>query len=399
MVEKNSNIKVPIGDLLVEAGLLPNAQLETVIAAPRATNAPLGKVLLENGLVSEVELNAALLAQNLIRERLIAPAKAVAVLALVRSNGLSFLENLYAVGCDIEVINFSRSLGKLFVDAKIIEDHALNKAMETSILSGLPIVRVLVLQKQVTEIVAYAGLTAKLLYKEKKIGYDQAVGALKLSHMHGDPVEDILEFGGFKRYRSASGIRLGELLVLSELINELDLLSCVERSMSEAKPIGVVLVEEGIIGEVLVASALRAQSYIAQGVLETLRACQLLKQCARTGRPMEFTAQELAQLKPVPLVANEGAQGLSYILEITGLLTDDDLTAIARVEKEDRPNLETFVLSRGFIDEPMLQAIKIGGDLIESGRINAEQLVFAIHIWLWRGGQFGETLKMLGWEP
>jgi hypothetical protein len=113
-----------------------------------------------------------------------------------------------------------------------------DEAMETSIVSGLPLVRVLVLQQSLDEKSAYAGLTAQLMVKERKVGRDQAVGALKLSHMHGDQLEEILEFGGFKKYRSTNFVRLGELLVLSEMIGELDLLSCVERSMSDAKPLG-----------------------------------------------------------------------------------------------------------------------------------------------------------------
>ncbi len=400
-----SYISSQIGDLLVGAGLVTAESIDGALTMSRSRKSPLGKVLVDSGLVSEGELNGTLQAQNLIRERLISQERAGEVLKLIRDNGGSFVDNLFALGCEIDHINFSRNLGKMFVDAGAISPYKLSQGLEVSILSGLPIVRVLVLQKSLNEIVAYAGLTAQLLVNERKIGYDQAVGALKLSHLHNENIEEILEFGGLKRYREENSVRLGELLVLSELISELDLLSCVEKSMAEAKPLGQVLVDEGIISELIVSSALRAQKYIVENTIEPLRAAQMLSQCAKTGRPLEFSVGELSSMKPVmvrPFVRTEdnGRGNLSLVdmIELIGIVRRSDLEQVRLVEKREPDQVEAFLLNRGFVDQVKIDTIKKGYDLIVKSVLTPEQLIFAFHVWLWRRGDFVSTLNLLGWK-
>lgn len=419
----SSSTSTQIGDLLTEAGLVAGSSVEAALALSRSRKEPLGKTLLDSGLLTEVELNGALQAQNLIREKLLSQVVACRLLGLMRDSGQSFVSTLASEGVEIEQINFGRSLGKLFMDAGAITPQNFNEALEVSILSGLPVVRVLVLQESLSEMVAYAGLTALLLVREKKIGYDQAVGALKLSHMHNEHIEEILEFGGLKRYRPENNVRLGELLVLSELISELDLLSCVEKSMSEAKPLGQVLVDHAVVSEQLVASALRAQKYIESGTIDALRASQMLRHCAKTGRPLEFSVEELASLRPVAVrtravdgsgsgsdststsastnaTGESSLQGCSFVdlVELLGVITLDELEQVRLVEQQEPERLNEFLVSRDFLDQIKLEAILSGYKLVESGRLTAEQMVFGYHVWLWRRGPFQETLNMLGWK-
>jgi hypothetical protein len=410
-----------IGDLLSSAGLVGTDNVEAALALSRSRKEPLGKTLIDSGLLTETELNGALQAQNLIREKFLEQDVACRLLGLMRDSGQTFVSTLFSEGVEIEQINFSRALGKLFMDAGAITPQNFYEALEISILSGLPVVRVLVVQNSLSEMVAYAGLTALLLVREKKIGYDQAVGALRLSHMHNEHIEEILEFGGLKRYRAENLVRLGELLVLAELISELDLLSCVEKSMSEAKPLGQVLVDHGVVSEQLVASALRAQKYIVSGTIDPLRASQMLRHCAKTGRPLEFSVEELAALKPVAvrlsassLVDVDEVGGdvgsdndldkaqvaVSFVdlIELLGIITLDELEQVRIVEQNDPERLLEFILSRDFVDGAKLEAASVGYKLVESGMLTAEQLVFVYHVWLWRRGPFNDTLNMLGWK-
>jgi hypothetical protein len=401
-----SNVKTQIGDLLVGAGLVTAENISAALSMSRG-RMPLGRVLIDNGLLSDLELNGALQAQNLIREKFISTERALEILAAIRTSGESFLVNLYAGGCDIEHINFSRGLGKLFQDAGIVDADQLHTAMETSVLSGLPIVRVLVLQRLVTEMVAYAGLTAQLLLREKKIGYDQAVGSLKLSHMHGEQIEEILEFGGFKRYRPEGSVRLGELLVLSDLIQEIDLLSCVEKSMGEAKPLGQILVDDGIMDELLLASALRAQSYIQTGQLEPLRAAGMLRQCARSGQPLEFSVADMAAIKPVMMRPHANGIdphkfGLVDLLEMLGLAFSAEVDQMRLIELEEGQAgpeiLQEYIAKLDYLDRDLLTAIQQGLDYVRDGIVTPEQLTFVMHVWLWRRGPLADTMSMLGYK-
>lgn len=387
-----------IGDLLSGAGLVQKENIEAALSMSVARRQPLGKILIDSGLMTERELYGTLQAQNLIREHFLQPDLAHTMLAHIRENGRTFLENLIESGSRIEVIDFGLSLGELFIDAGAINRDDLMTAMETSIVSGLPLVRVLILQNCLDEKSAYSGLTAKLLVKEGRIARGEAVGALKLSHMHGDHIEEILEFGGFKKFREQNFVRLGELLVLSELIGELDLLGCVEKSMSAAQPLGQVLVDEGILSEQLVQSALRAQKYIEAGTVDALRASQMLRHCARTGQLLEFSLEELASIKPKVLILDK-PQSLTALLEILGLVPLSELEQIELVSRQegDEEKVKEFILNRQILTKECLEAVLYGYDLVKSGRIASEQLVFAVHVWLWNRGDFRALITTLGW--
>jgi len=394
-------VSTQIGELMVEAGLTSSENLESALKLSKAKKQPLGRVVMESGLVTEKELYAALQAQNLIREKLLSREQAVEILNRIRTHGDSFVNNLMAVGCTIEPIVFGVTLGRLFIDAGVITSQMLDEAMETSLLSGLPLVRVLVLHQSLTEMVAYAGLTAFLLVKEKRIGRDQAVGALKLSSMHNEQIEEILEFGGLKRYRNQNLVRLGELLVLSELISELDLLSCVERTLSEAKPLGQILVDEGICSEQMVGYALRCQKYIQDGTVDPVRAGQMLRDCALTGRPLELSMEELAAIKPVKIKRGRykpSPSGFVELLNLVGLISNRDIEQVRLVAERDPDVVEDYLVKRKVLDREKLDALKIGYKLVEEGKMTPEQLVFVLHVWLWSKGDFVATLSMLGWK-
>lgn len=348
--------------------------------------------------MTETELLGTLQAQNLIREKLLESDAALQLLSSVRQSGKSFVDCLLESSYRVEALDFGIALGRLLIDAGAISEEALREALDTSIVSGLPLARVLILHRDLSEQTAYAGLTAMLLVKEGHIARGEAVGALKLSHMHGENIEEILEFGGFKKFRDGNIVRLGELLVLAELISEIDLLTCVERSLALAMPLGQVLVDEGIMAEELVQSALRAQKYIEQGTVDALRAAQMLKYCARTGQLLEFSLEELASIKPRQFFEERPADQLE-LLELMGLISNSDLDQIKLVKQEasDLQKVEDFIIEKGILSPEALEALRLGLAMVHSEKISLEQLVFAMHVWLWERGDFGKLIKNLGW--
>lgn len=387
-----------LGDLLSASGLVKRENIDGALSMSGTRRQPLGKILIESGLMTETELLGTLQAQNLIREKLLESDAALQLLSKVRQSGKSFVDCLLESSYRVEALDFGIALGRLLIDAGAISEEALREALDTSIVSGLPLARVLILHRDLSEQTAYAGLTAMLLVKEGHIARGEAVGALKLSHMHGENIEEILEFGGFKKFRDGNIVRLGELLVLAELISEIDLLTCVERSLALAMPLGQVLVDEGIMAEELVQSALRAQKYIEQGTVDALRAAQMLKYCARTGQLLEFSLEELASIKPRQFFEERPADQVE-LLELLGLISNTDLDQIKLVKQEalDLQKVEDFIIEKGILSPEALAALRLGLDMVHSEKISLEQLVFAMHVWLWERGDFAKLVKNLGW--
>lgn len=388
-----------IGDLLVRSGLIERRDLSNGLKIASQSGLPIGQVLTVNGLVSQEELMAGLRLQALIRERLIPEPQALCALKRLRGEGLTLEQALEQQGWKSDYHNFTQNLGKLLIDAGTVNEKQLQVALAACNSSGLPLGRVLVLQSAISEFVAYAALTAQTLLRDNKIARDQAVGALRLTAMHGDSIEDYLEFGGLRKIRPDHVLRLGELLVLSDLVSELDLLSAVETGLMEAQPIGHVLIAANDISQEVIDAALTLQDMIRESKIDPFQAVEVLKQVAQTGRTVEEIAlpkmpprQEARELPGEDGKLIEFVHGLSF-------LSDADIRRIVEEIRDSGIPAEKYLLDRGLVEPHKIEAAKRCRELVDHGNLTLEQGIFAVHIWLWSGGELDDVLRKIGWLP
>ena len=386
-----------IGDLLVRADLITRRGLTNCLNIASQSESPIGQVLSINGFVTEEELNAGLRVQALIRERLLPEDKGIQALSYVRTKKYSLDEALDELGWKSEYYKFTRSLGDLLIDSGTLDADQLDKGLSASQRSGLPLARVLVLQGALSEFVAYAALTAQTLLRDDKIARDQAVGALRLTKMHGDSLEDYLEFGGLRKIRPDHILRLGEFFVLAELVSELDLLSAVETGLAEAKPIGQILVESGLVGENVVESALDLQDLIRANKISPNKAVDVLKRCDETGNSV---AEELETFVAEVPAENDLPREDARLLELVhglSFLSDSDLRKIVSELKGSGMNAEQYLVEHKLVSTSRLEAAKKCRVLLEGGVLTLEQSIFAVHMWLWSGGELEDVLREIGW--
>ena len=386
-----------IGDLLVRADLITRRGLTNCLNIASQSESPIGQVLSINGFVTEEELNAGLRVQALIRERLLPEDKGIQALSYVRTKKYSLDEALDELGWKSEYYKFTRSLGDLLIDSGTLDADQLDKGLSASQRSGLPLARVLVLQGALSEFVAYAALNAQTLLRDDKIARDQAVGALRLTKMHGDSLEDYLEFGGLRKIRPDHILRLGEFFVLAELVSELDLLSAVETGLAEAKPIGQILVESGLVGENVVEAALDLQDLIRANKISPNKAVDVLKRCDETGNSV---AEELENFVAEVPAENDLPREDARLLELVhglSFLSDSDLRKIVNELKGSGMNAEQYLVEHKLVSTSRLEAAKKCRVLLEGGVLTLEQSIFAVHMWLWSGGELEDVLREIGW--
>ncbi|HMP50065.1 MAG TPA: hypothetical protein PKD05_00765 [Candidatus Melainabacteria bacterium] len=386
-----------IGDLLVRADLITRRGLTNCLNIASQSESPIGQVLSINGFVTEEELNAGLRVQALIRDRLLPEDKGIQALSFVRIKKYSLDEALDELGWKSEYYKFTRSLGDLLIDSGTLDAEMLEKGLSASQRSGLPLARVLVLQGALSEFVAYAALTAQTLLRDEKIARDQAVGALRLTKMHGDSLEDYLEFGGLRKIRPDHILRLGEFFVLAELVSELDLLSAVETGLAEAKPIGQILVESGLVGENVVEAALDLQDLIRANKISPNKAVDVLRRCNETGNSV---AEELESFVAEIPAGNELPREDARLLELVhglSFLSDSDLKKIVSELKGSGMNAEQYLVEHKLVSTSRLEAAKKCRVLLEGGVLTLEQSIFAVHMWLWSGGELEDVLREIGW--
>lgn len=381
----------------MRADLITRRGLTNCLNIASQSESPIGQVLSINGFVTEEELNAGLRVQALIRDRLLPEDKGIQALSFVRIKKYSLDEALDELGWKSEYYKFTRSLGDLLIDSGTLDAEMLEKGLSASQRSGLPLARVLVLQGALSEFVAYAALTAQTLLRDEKIARDQAVGALRLTKMHGDSLEDYLEFGGLRKIRPDHILRLGEFFVLAELVSELDLLSAVETGLAEAKPIGQILVESGLVGENVVEAALDLQDLIRANKISPNKAVDVLRRCNETGNSV---VEELESFVAEIPAGNELPREDARLLELVhglSFLSDSDLKKIVSELKGSGMNAEQYLVEHKLVSTSRLEAAKKCRVLLEGGVLTLEQSIFAVHMWLWSGGELEDVLREIGW--
>jgi len=363
---------------------------------------PIGQILTVNGFVTDEELDAALRVQALIRDKLLPEQQGIDALAMIREQKVTLEHALDKRGWHSEYYEFTTNLGKLLIDATAVTKEKLENALRVCHSSGLPLARVLVLQGAISEFVAYAALTAQTLLRDKKIARDQAVGSLRLTSMHGEAIEDYLEFGGLRKIRPDHVLRLGEMFVLSGLVSELDLLSAVETGLMEAQPIGHVLVQHNLIREEAIEAALKLQDLIREQKIEPLKAVDVLKEYAgeRSGSFDDIVARVAKRkIKPPTSGMEKNDAKLLETVHGLGFLSETEMAKICKEINAENVSVIDYLTKRTRVDDSKIKTALRCRELVDCGTLTIEQAIFAVHIWVWSGGDFDDVLINVGWLP
>jgi hypothetical protein len=267
-----------IGTLLGQANLVRADDLKASVPMAKKMRLPIGRVLVGTGALSDELLEAALSAQSLIRERLLPAETAIKALKDVKEKGLSFAEALGEYGLRIEHLEFTNKLGQLLVDAEFATSDQRHEALQVALGTGLPLGRVLVFKQILSNASAYAALSAQVLIRGNKITREQAIDALKQSNSGHYNFEQALNNAGFGNLFGVQKVMLGQLLVASNLISEIDFLMGLEKSLSDERPLGKVLVELQMLSPIQLERALKLQGKVSENLISVDEAAVFLQQ-------------------------------------------------------------------------------------------------------------------------
>jgi signal transduction histidine kinase len=315
---------VLVGDLLVGAKLVSADQLSAAMPMSQKTGLPIGRVLVEAGLLTNQIVRAAVLAQSLIRDNLLHIELAIKGLRIAADNNSTLEEALATFGWRSEYYERTNKLGDLLVESGCLSEQQLADAFEVCFATGLPLGRVLVLRQVLPEVVAYAALTAQVLMREGRLTRQQSLEVVReaKSRSGSTPSAMRLDFGRFGG--GEQKIRIGELLIAAGIVAEIDLVSAVERAIVEERPIGQVLINAGLITTELLQSALVIQHKVNARTIKLPDAVRMLK-----GEPLRVSAQLPDERTNSPPRSLEDMD-VPELLRTAGLATELNLPKIAR---------------------------------------------------------------------
>ncbi|MBX9722882.1 MAG: hypothetical protein K2X81_15885, partial [Candidatus Obscuribacterales bacterium] len=287
-----------IGDLLVRSELLSRQVVADAIPISLSTRLPLGSVLVSSGHLDEQTVQALVLAQSLIRDKFLSEELAAEALKLAHTAGLGLKEALKQLGWKTETFELTNRLGQFFLDAEIITAEQLAKGLASFGSSGLPLARSLVLEGVISSALAFSALSAQKLVRDEIIGREQAIEALKSAAKNGISIETSLSYYESIHIEPLNRIRLGEILVLSNLISESELLEMVERSIVNEELIGETFVKAGLISHSQLKDALHLQQLFNHGKLTIGQITDVMRRILASG----MTVEEAIELVTAPSV-------------------------------------------------------------------------------------------------
>lgn len=292
---------LPIGEILIQAGLVSQVQIDEAVKDTGTRQRLIGKTLIARGWLKPEQLRAALQAQSLLRDGIVDSFKALKALGIACSFDKSFEEALKeitlsaAVGPNKET---TCKLGELLVDAGIIDKGEMEIAHSKSLERGEPLGVVLVAEGLLTESYLDATLELQVRVRDGMFSREQAIAALKQDPRRLlDMIAPNMKADEGLKQKTKAAIRLGELLMRAGIVSQSDVLQALELSLAHGHPIGEMFVARGFVTRALLDAALSLQQMITATHLSIGEATACLVKVFNSDKAVSECLLELNFLK------------------------------------------------------------------------------------------------------
>jgi hypothetical protein len=267
-----------LGELLIQAGYLTQEQFDQCCRiSAGATVAQLGQVLIMSGHLTHEQLNSALDAQACLKDRQIDQPLAVKALKVSRAHKISFKQSIEELKlADAIKDRSSNRVGELLIAADIITNEQCQRALEKNLSTGLPLGRILVISRIISESILVVALNAQIMIRDGKLTRQQGAYALRAVHSRQVALEESLKEFGIAN-ADMPHFKLGELLVGAGLVNQSELIDSVEVGLMAGMPIGEVLLNRGLISRQFLDAAIEFQQFVLDGALRPDQAIEVLR--------------------------------------------------------------------------------------------------------------------------
>lgn len=382
-----------IGSLLIQLGLLTDADLSEATQLAVELSLPLGKVLVMSGFLSEAQLQGIVYAQSMLKDQLITLEVAGQAIRLVSDNKLTWEDALREAGWQQPDILPANKLGKLLVEAEIITDAQLDAALESAQQSQLPLGRILLVWKQITDALLCSCLNAQVLLRDNKINREQAIKALKSAHQRQTGIEQALVEQGIYRAPAKTRIKLGEMFVLAGILNESTIMESIESGLISDTPLGQILLKDNHITMHLLDSALKLQEMVDNGTVTPLHASDVLRQASARNITVAQAISETGMQRAPQM----HSVTLTDLLKLSGIITEEDVQDAFRQTVQNSALMGKLLSVTGCIDDETLNASLRCQTLIKQGVLQQDQAIIALNYCQKMQCSLEDALAVLGW--
>jgi hypothetical protein len=291
----------------------------------------------------------------------------------VRAFNLSVRDNidlgaaLESVGYSGSIISMSASrLGTMLLDSGLVTQAQLEVAQRASYETGQPIGKMLVSMGVMPQHLVDESLQVQKDFRDERITYSQALSKLTPAPESKNVINEAVAQAADKL--ALKKIRLGELLLLSGLITDSDIMNALEYGLTKHdQPFGKSLIELGLLTQSLLDLALNLQELVCDGTVALNSACDTLYSYSLTRKADgEYTVMEAPSLR------------LGELLKMSGVVTDTEINQAIELSSRYPSVIGKMLVISGSISEATLLAALRCQFLLRRQMISVEQAVEAL---------------------
>lgn len=276
-----------LGELLVDAEIITQAELDEALRRANQSGLPLGRILALTKKINDALLCSCLNAQVLLRDNKISREQAVMGLKAAHSRQISIEDVLSDRGDYKDAPKTKIKLGEMFVLAGMLNEDTIMEAIETGLINNEPVGQVLVNKGYASIALLDAALKLQDMVDNGKLTPLNAAEVLKQVHSRNIPLSQAVTELGLQRSTSEASFGLAELLKQAGLITEEDIRKAFSASMQNGALLGKILTITGYLDEDTLMAAMRAQTLVKQGHLDMSQAMIALNYVSRMGGSLD----------------------------------------------------------------------------------------------------------------
>jgi hypothetical protein len=364
--------------LISNANILKESDLEESIQAASKMGIPLERAIIMSGRTTSAALELPVRATKMVEKGKLTIDQAIAAVRLVSHQKMSIEEAVAAVKA-FEANKKSRpnaaitsEVGQLLLAADIINSEQLEQATQRAQQAAIPVGRMLRVNNAITSLMLNSAINGHMLLRDNKATREQIVDALKAAHRKKASIEQALFEAGTYQQPGDNELKLSDLFSMANLIAESDRLECLELEVIHQRPLGQILLDQGLVTQDLMETAIHLQGAVATDAVRAYQAAEALR---RVANEKISVYQALGELK-------RGIFGppfrLGDLLVACEFATTQQIEAALQQSADTNIKVGKVLLKAGVISEQKLFISLRCQSLVKFGFVSDPQAIAAL---------------------
>ncbi len=289
-----------LGELLLEAGVVSRADLDSALRQSRENKLPLGRCLVLARTLTSALLASALTAQVLLRDGKITRKQALDGLKAAQKKHQTLESSLEEVGV-FKANPTNVRVGELLTAAGLVTEGDKISAVEVGLMEQKPIGQVLLQSGMITNQQLQDSLRLQEKVSAGNLTGAQASEVLKQANARRVPIDIVLSERNTKDDEIARANEVIEIVTTAGLISKEDYAKSESVSKATNISLGEVMLNNGTISRPLLRNSVQAVDLIRSKMLTVEQAAAALRYSNKTNVDFADAIKEVAFLPAQPL--------------------------------------------------------------------------------------------------